>query len=78
MRNETNNTVDKSREKIIKRNSYNTLVVEKLHKKYGLSKTYIRSCINPDSTKATKGIMPDTIRKEYKALVSAVENALSI
>lgn len=55
-----------------KRNSYNPVVIDHLVAKYGFSKTYIRQSI--DGTK--KGIMCDTIKKEYFKQEAAVKAAL--
>lgn len=49
-------------------NSYNAVAVNALHKKYGLSKQYIRQCLRGDRNNSTA----DTIRKDYKVLVKEV------
>lgn len=73
MRNEANKSFDKSRKKTAKRNSYNILVIDYLHEKYGLTKTYIRQCL--DGTRTT--VMAETIKKDYKDSVTRVERALN-
>lgn len=66
---ETNKAMNKGMKK---RNSYNTMVIDHLVKKYGYSKTYIRWSI--DGTKT--GVMCDQIRKEYHDQVKALEAVL--
>lgn len=56
-----------------KRNTYNTLVIEQLGKKYGFSKAYIRQCL--DGTR--QALVADTIKKEYKKLDAKVAQALN-
>jgi len=55
-----------------KTNSYNGLVLERLHKKHGYSKVYIRQCL--DGTR--KPEVADTLIKEYKQMDQAVKAAL--
>lgn len=47
-----------------KRNNYNTGILIALHKKHGYSVDYIRKSLRNDRT----GIIPDILKKEYKAL----------
>jgi hypothetical protein len=47
-------------------NSYDSLALEALHVKYGVSKFYIRQSINDKVV----GIKPDAIKKDYKAMVA--------
>lgn len=54
-------------------NSYNVLVIKKLAEKYDLSEYYVRQCVSGRK----KGIMPDTVAKDYKELDKAVNNALN-
>jgi len=49
---------------------FNPLVVEKLSVKFGLSKTYIRQCLNKTRNSETA----DTICKEYKKEINNVLN----
>ncbi|MFD2566109.1 hypothetical protein [Pseudotenacibaculum haliotis] len=43
-----------------------------LKKRFGYSLDYIRKCIRGDR----EGLMPDTIKKEYKVLTKAAEEAV--
>ncbi len=56
-----------------KRNNYNYLVVTRISKKYGVTKSYTRMCLRGDRVCETC----DTIKKEYKQLVKQVETALN-
>lgn len=47
-----------------KRNNYNTGILIALNKKHGYSIDYIRKSLRNDRT----GIIPDVLKKEYKAL----------
>ena len=51
----------------------NPLVVEKLSVKFGLSKTYIRQCLNKTRNSETA----DTICKEYKKYEKEINNVLN-
>lgn len=73
MINKANKTSDKSMKKSATRNSYNTLVIDHLHKKYGLSKMYIRQCLDGTRTTTTA----ETIKKDYRDSVNRVEKALN-
>ncbi|WP_294963438.1 hypothetical protein [uncultured Flavobacterium sp.] len=53
-------------------NSYDAVALQALHIKYGVSKFYIRQSINGK----VAGITPDTIRKDYKAMV--IENQKTV
>lgn len=53
-------------------NSYDGLALEALNVKYGVSKFYIRQSINGK----VAGIIPDAIKKDYKAMV--LENQKTI
>ncbi|MBD1420805.1 hypothetical protein [Sphingobacterium chuzhouense] len=55
-----------------KRASYNTLVIERLHEKYGYSKNYIRECING----TRKAEVADILKREYTELEERVKIAL--
>lgn len=52
---------------------YNTEVLKRIREKFGLSEYYIRECLNGHNSSETA----DTIRKEYKRLLTAVEMALN-
>lgn len=52
---------------------YNTLVIEELSKRYGVTGYYIRQCIRG----TREGLMPDTLKTEYHRLDKAVKKALS-
>ena len=52
---------------------FNPLVVEKLSVKFGLSKTYIRQCLN----KTRNSFTADTICKEYKKYEHEINNVLN-
>lgn len=56
-----------------KTNSYNGLVLDRLHKKYGYSKVYIRQCLNGTRTPE----IAETLVREYKKMDKAVQNALN-
>jgi len=56
-----------------KNQKFNSLVVNKLVEKFGLSDYYIRQCIKLER----KSITADTVVKEYKRLVKEVELALN-
>ena len=51
---------------------FNPLVVEKLSVKFGLSKTYIRQCLNKTRNSETA----DTVCKEYKQYEKEINNVL--
>ena len=51
---------------------FNPLVVEKLSVKFGLSKTYIRQCLNKTRNSETA----DTVSKEYKQYEKEINNVL--
>lgn len=51
---------------------FNPLVVEKLSVKFGLSKTYIRQCLNKTRNSETA----DTVCKEYKQYEKEINNIL--
>lgn len=52
---------------------YNTLVIEELSKRYGVTGYYIRQCIRG----TREGLMPETLKNEYHRLDKAVKKALS-
>lgn len=54
---------------ITKRKNYNTGILIALKKKYGYSIDFIRKSLRGDRV----GVMPDTLKKEYKALEKAAE-----
>lgn len=53
-------------------NSYDATILEALFIKYGISKFYIRQSISGKVT----GILPDRIKKDYKAMV--IENQKTV
>jgi len=57
----------------IKRNKFNELVINRLQKKWGVTKHYIRMALRGDRTSETC----EEIVKDYKRLVKEVENALN-
>ncbi len=61
--------MDKS---ITKKIYYNTGILNVLQKKYGYSIDYIRKSLRGDRV----GVMPDEIKKEYKALEAAAQKAI--
>lgn len=65
----TPSTMDKNTKK---RTSYNTLVIERLHEKYGYSKNYIRECING----TRKAEVAEILKREYTELEKKVRVAL--
>lgn len=52
---------------------YNALVLDKLEEKFGLSRYYIKQCINGRRNCVTG----DNIRKEYHRLCAQVKEALN-
>ena len=56
-----------------KRNSYNIAVVQQLSERYGVTKHYVRMCLNG----TRKCITADTLIKEYGRLTKEVEKALN-
>lgn len=56
-----------------KQNSYNVTAVNALHKRYGLSKQYIRQCLRGDRNNSTA----DTIRKDYAELVKEINQLIN-
>lgn len=65
----TNKTMSKPTKK---RTVYNTVILEKLEKRYGYSVDYIRKALRGDRV----GEMPDTLKKEYKTLENAAKSAI--
>ena len=55
-----------------KRNNYNHEVVKALGKRWGVTPHYVRQCLRGDR----KGIMSDTIKKEYQHKVNEVNKVL--
>lgn len=55
-----------------KRQSYNADILNKLKDRYGYSLDFIRKSLRGDRV----GEMPDTLKKEYRALESAASNAI--
>ena len=53
---------------------YNTEILRQLEKKYGFTVDYVRKCLRGDR----KGVMPDTVAKEYKSLENASKEAIKI
>lgn len=70
MKNETNKAVRKSNQKY---NSYNPTVMDHLADKWGITKTYIRQCLNGTRNSTTA----DRIKKEYRETLKRVEKALN-
>jgi len=56
-----------------KRNSYNSLVIDHLQKKYGFSKAYIRQCL--DGTR--QALVADALKKDYKGVEKQLHAALA-
>ena len=63
--------MDKSKTKIYK--SYDSNILEALFLKYGVSKYYIRKCING----TVQGIKPDNIKKDYEKMERASKDIIS-
>ncbi|MDV4024215.1 hypothetical protein CMT52_07680 [Elizabethkingia anophelis] len=61
--------IDKSTQK---RNSYNSVAIEQVAKKYGVTPRYVRSSLKGDR----KGIIPDRLIADYKALDSELKSTL--
>lgn len=55
-----------------KKTSYNTVILNVLSNKYGYSIDYIRKSLRGDRV----GVMPDELRKEYKALENEATKAI--
>lgn len=55
-----------------KRTVYNTDILAKLEKRYGFTVDYIRKALRGDRV----GEMPDTLKKEYKAMENAAKQAI--
>lgn len=51
-----------------KRIRYNSMVVDRLMEKYGLSRSYVTGSLS----EVYKGDVPDTLKKEYKSILSEV------
>ena len=51
---------------------YNNLALGEVAIRYGVTKTYVRQCVNGIRT----GITCDTLKKEYHANVAKIETAL--
>jgi hypothetical protein len=56
-----------------KNQKFNSIVIHRLVKKYGLTGYYIRQCLKNERNNETS----DTIKKDYKRLVKQVEKALN-
>lgn len=56
-----------------KQESWNPLVLDKVHQKFGLTKYYIRQCLRGDRNNETS----DAIQKEYKRLCKEVDEVLN-
>lgn len=56
----------------LKRNRYNTDVVNRLREKYGLSKTYVTGSLSG----IFKGDVPDTLKKEYPIMLKQLQEAI--
>jgi len=56
-----------------KQETWNPLVLEKVHQKFGFTKFYIRQCLRGDRNNETS----DAIQKEYKRLCKEVEAVLN-
>jgi len=56
-----------------KRNNYNIQVVERLSKKYDVTKRFVTMALRGDRNSETAG----HIKKDYKRLVKRVESALN-
>lgn len=56
-----------------KRATYNPVVIDRLHTKYGYSKNYIRECING----TRKAEVAEILKREYKELLEKVRVALN-
>lgn len=56
----------------LKRNRYNSDVINRLREKYGLSKTYITGSLSG----IFKGDVPDTLKKEYPIMLKQLEQAI--
>ena len=67
-----NVTAKTDRKGIQKNQKYNSTVIDHLSEKFGLSKGYIRQCLNG----TRKGLTADTLKKEYNQGVKAIKNAL--
>lgn len=52
-----------------KRIRYNSMVVTRIMKKYGLSRSYVTGSLSDVYT----GDIPDTLKKEYKTILKEVE-----
>lgn len=61
--------MDKSKQK---NNRYNTIAVNKVAEKYGFTPRYVRACLRGDYA----GIMPDNIKKSYKAMDKEISQAV--
>ncbi len=57
---------------IKKKPSHNSLAVNEVAKKYGVTDRYVRAAINGDRT----GVIPDKLVAEYKALDKALKNTI--
>jgi hypothetical protein len=55
-----------------KRNNYNEDILNALCVKYGYSIDYIRKSLRGDR----EGLMPDTLKKEYKSLEAAAKKTI--
>lgn len=61
--------MDKSTQK---RNSYNSIAIEQVADKYGVTPRYVRSSLKGDR----KGIIPDRLIAEYKTLDREMKKTL--
>ncbi|UUF14470.1 MULTISPECIES: hypothetical protein [Flavobacterium] len=62
--------MDKSKTKVY--HSYDANILEALFVKYGLSKYYIRQCVNG----TVHGITPDCIKKDYETMEKAHKDVI--
>jgi hypothetical protein len=55
-----------------KRNSYNSVAIEQVALKYGVTARYVRSALKGDRT----GIIPDRLIQDYKTLSKELDSRL--
>ncbi len=56
-----------------KKGSYNSLIVDRLKKKYGVSRRYITMSLSGDRVSETS----DSIKKDYRRLSERIDQALN-